>query len=841
MKKVILFSASVLVATSLAVSTVQVPVTFAAAKPKPTNTAKPAGLVPFKGADFKKFMISSKSYIQIKDIYFLYGGKEKQVFYTLSVYNGDNSTIDFMDYWVELQSTAGATYTTKPHASNSKSGKVPSKTKKDFVFYSQVDSTVNYNNLIFNVVKWDFSLPNYTKKIGKANVTSAYKNAVPANAYSISADDNSKVKTSLNAGTVFTMGATSQIQVDLNMENIGSFEYKLPNYQFYIRTKSGLVLKMASEPIDTESIAVGEKVKYTLRTSAKKGINLTGAQILVTDLDAEAKIETPRSIFEIGWGKDNKILVGENKTASISIAGNNVNSSIVNVYADQNGTQNEIILTTKWLNKGAEAVILPKYKYEILASNGVKYPVTLSEAEGDQTLVPGVEKEVMFQAVLPVTLSDGLTLVVKQPKDEKNKLEYVSAAFKLSKIQELKGVSTKTYTSTKGLYEIKIKQAERLPWGSQDIINLFIDIENKGKKSQAIPDIAAILRLNGLLVKEDKTSLIKLDSAGIIEPGQSTRYVLTTKVPYMFDFNEITLSLSDKINEKSKQTIGLFKLDEINKSPELSYGSTYKIDSVGRRATVEFLNTFLFTGKDRDMLYAEFKYTNKESRQAKLPVLKAYFKTSDGQFIEANLPLIKTSVKPDGTAIMTATAPVPKTFNKDESVQLIIGEALNGAVYSGQDGISDSYISAQAFKLPKMQQDHEISLTNLKLEPYTFTLDKLNTMLNDVSNVKLEMDYTLLKPSIYDVVEKETKLYFEISNGKHSYGTSVKVEPVEGEGLQAGEKKKIIVPIQGNQLGDFVYNGYIINIYEDIDGYKRLLGTKKFGSFQVMSPTPAAK
>lgn len=826
-------AASIIIASSLLVSTLN-PVITLANEASNKTIPNQVSMTEFKGAILKTVNLTSKSFIQLKDVYFKYGSKDKQVFFTLKVHNGDNTTINFMDYWVELSSTTGAKYPVKSFTQGDKSTQVAPNTTKDFTFYSQIDSKLNYSNLIFKLVKWDFSLPNYTKTLGQANVSSSYKNAVPVNSYHVNTDDNNKIKSYLSSGNIFNIGTQNQFSIDLNLENKGLYEFNLPDYQFYIRTRAGLVLKLAKDHNESLSIAPGELIKFTLRSSVKTNIDLTGAQILVTSLDAESKLEMPKSIYNINWNSKNNITIEENKSADINVDGINIKSSIENIYTDYSGTQNNVVLTTKWLNTGRESVILPTFKYEIMSKDGVRYPVTQSESSGEIQLVPGVEKEITLQAILPSTLTDSITMLIKQPKDEKNTMEYVKSAFKLSKMQETVGVSSKIYKNDQGTYDIKISQAERLPWGNQDMINTFVEVKNIGTKSQSIPDLAAILRLNGQLIDNEKTNFIQLDNAGLIEPSETTRFVLTTKVPYTYKFNEISLNLTDQVSESKKQTIGLFKQSKMQALPEISISDDYSISTIGRRSSLEFMNTYLFKGKDQDLIYAEFKYTNNESRNSQLPVLKAYFKTSDGQYIDANLQNIKSGIKPNGTAILTAVAPIPKTIVHDGGIQLLIGEALSGSSYTTTDGTPDGFISAKAFKLPKDQTKVNDTIAELKVDPYTFTLNRLNTMLIDVRNVKLDITYTMQKSAVYNVVEKETKLYFEITDGRNTYGSSVVVEPKEGEGLEVGEELKIELPIAGAQLGNIVHNGYLLNVYEEVDGFKRLLGTKKYGSFQII-------
>lgn len=823
-------TASVIVASSLLLSNVH-PVIAA------TNTATQSGqtMKAFNGANLKTFSLTSKSYIQIKDVYFKYGSKDKEVFFTLTVHNGDNTPIDFLDYWVELTTKSGAKYPVKSYTAtgNSKSVSVPSRTTRDFTFHSQIDSKVNYSDLIFKVVKWDFSLPNYTRAIGQANVTSSYQNAVPTNSYYIQNFENNKIKSFVSSGTIFNMGTTNQVQFDLNLENMGLYEYTLPDYQFFIRTKAGLVIRLAKDQIVETAVAPGEKLKYTLRSSLRSTTNLEGAQLLVTVADAESKLEVPKSIFNLSWNAKNSLSVDVNKAATINVNGINVKASIQNVYTDYSGAQNNVVLTTKWLNSGKEAVTLPNYKFEIMAKDGVRYPVQLVEAASEIQLVPGVEKEIAIQSTIPAALAEGLTLLVKQPKDDKNPLEYVTTAMKLVKLQENKGVISKIYKSEMGTYDIKISQAERLPWGNQDMINTFIDIKNTGTKSQSIPDISALLRLNGQAVNADDFSLIKLDSAGLLEANETTRYVLTTKVPYTYKFSEISLNLTDKISETKKQTIGLFKLNELNPVPEVGRNEAFTVTSLGRRASLQLLNTHLFEGKDDNLIYAEFAYTNLESRFGNLPALKAYFKTENDQYIDATMANIKTGVKPNGAAFVYATAPVPKSLQNKANIQLVIGEALTSGNYSKPEDKADGFVAAAAINLPIKETTVGDTIADLKVEPYSFTLNRLNTMLIDVENVKLELRYSLLKDAGFDVIEKDSKLYFEITNGKNSFGASISIEPKEGEGLETGEDKNATVAIKGTQLANIVNNGYFLNIYEEVDGYKRLLASKKYGSFQI--------
>ncbi|MFD2117012.1 hypothetical protein ACFSTH_19525 [Paenibacillus yanchengensis] len=810
-------------------------------KAAPKAPAKPASPKPFAGAKVKTFPLSAKSYIQLKDVYFKYGSKEKEVYFTLTVYNGDQKAIDFLDYWVELYTSGGSKYPVKSFAGNSKSGQVAPKTSKDFILHASIDPSMYYNQLVFKIVKWDFSVyPDYTRVIGETKLSSSYNNAVPTNHYYTDKTNNNQVKTYLQPGAVISLGSKRQVDLTWQLNNFGKYDYQLPEYQFYLRTKAGHVVKMSHQQVE-KVLTPGGKLAYTLRTSLPISTKMAGAQLLVTTLEGEAKTEVPKAIYNIGWANSNPIVVNENKAATIKVGDKPVTAQVMSVYANNNDKESSsITMTMKWLNKGKQAVQLPEYKYELLALDGTRYPaqaaVAVEEGKTNQ-VVPNIAQEIMLQSTIPAKQKKGLKLIIVQPGTEEDKTEFVAAMFKLKELQAQTGVLVKNYKSAQGSFEIKIAQAERLPWGNQDLLNAFIEVKNTGSKSQALPKLIADLRLNGQLQATDKVNFIPLGSVGMIEPKESAYFVISTKVAYSFKLNEINVQLTDEISETKKQTIGIFKLAKITAIPEVATTGMMKTDLSGRKATMKYNNTYLFEGADNNLLYAQFEYANNEKRSSMLPALSGYFKTADGQYIEATFVNVKASLVPGGKALLVAKAQVPKSFAHDGATTLVVGQGLTGKEFSNGEAAADSYIAAHQFKLPKDQNVVSDTLTELAIAPYTFSLNKLNAMVSDVENVKLEINYSLQKGSIFQVAEKESKLYFEVTNGENAYGATVKVLPTEGEGLRLGESKQIVVPIQGVRVGNTVLGGFKLNIYEEVDGYKRLIGSKPFGSYQLLPPS----
>lgn len=789
-------------------------------------------LKPFAGTKLKTFMISSKSYVQVKDIFFQHDSNSKKVFFTLLVHNGDKQAIDFTYYYPEVYAASGGKFTVQEHPNNRKSGIVEPSTTEEFIYYANINSALNYTDLVFKVQKIDFDVPGYTRLVGQAAVTKSYQNSVPSKHYYIIRKGNDKLKTYLHPGSKLAVSGDNQIRLRFEMENVGYMAYTAPNLQFYILTKAGHMVKLTPDISDQPQIQPGEKVVVTLSGAVRSGIDLNGTKLLVQAGPAgEQGIETPIALYNLVWDKTSSFITEENQKAQLKVSDMDMEAGIETLFVDRTETQNEWTITVKWTNKGDSAVTLPNYKYELMDSRGVRYPMNVQES--DIQVIPGIDKEIVGSAVTPPSVNGPFTLLVRYPKEETNPAEYVAAAFKLSAEQATGPVTGKRYRNEYGLYQIGVSRVERLPWGEQDIINAYIDIENLGSTSQIIPQIQAALKLNGISVDEQDVTIMKLEDKIMLGAKEKTNYVVSTKVPYTYEFDELTLNISEQTSGEAKSTIGLFKADEIAQVSSASIKHT--IDSLGRRASLEFLNTYIFEGKDDDLLYAEFKYTNEESRSKVLPALKAYFKASDGTYIEADITNIKSQLKSKGNAFLAAKAVVPKTFVSDGNVELIVGEAIQNGQYAKPDETPDGFIRAVSFKLPKNQNVAKEEFVDLAFRPYKLTVHNAFAVLSDASNVRLDVRYTLSKTAEFNVMETGRKLYVEMTGNNLKYGKTVEVEPDQGEGFEVGTEQEIRIEIQGQNIGSLVYNGYIVNIYEEIDGYKRLLGSKRHNSFQMPS------
>jgi len=785
----------------------------------------------FEGTKLKTFMVSAKSYIQIKDVYFLTNNQEKTIHYTLSVYNGDNRELDMIDYWSEIMATGGMKYRPTASPTNPKSMKVAPNTTRDYSFYSKVNVKLNYTDLTFRLLKWDFNMPNYERALGSVKISNQYKNVVPNNYYYVLRKDNEKLKTSVSQGASLKMGTDKQVQLNFGIENIGYFGSQIPNYQFYLKTKLGYTIKLNANYEANKQLSPSEKLDIPLSTKVSSTMDITGSQLVVTRLDEESKLEIPVALYSTSWGAYNSGIVGVNKVSQLNVSNNKINAFIENVFLSNQETTNELSISLALNNKGSQTVKLPKYKYEILTADGARYPVNFGESELE--MAPQIRQEITGTASIPTSVKDNFVLIItQQPTEDAKSQEFMAAAMRLPATSVSASVSKKTYQNTKGKYEIGIDHVERLPYNDQDLVNVYLEVKNIGDKMQEVPNITGILAMSGLTLDESKIKLIKLDNSISIAPNATTRYVISAKVPYTYIYSDLSLTLNETLGENKKKSIGVFTAKRVTDLPVGQVLDPIVLDSVGRRAQATVEQMYLFESDNSKLLYIDLNYENKETRYSTLPVLKAYIRTKDKDYLEAKVLNNKNKISPNGNSSLIVTAVVPKNFDPKD-IRLVLGEAMKDGQYLTADGEPDSYINAKSVILPEIDVNTNTTLKDIFIHNYSLTINEVSSIISDSSNLKINMNYDLKKLQKYENDETKRKLIFEVTDGVYNYeATPIEIE--QANGLKAGEKLEFSIDFKGNYITAILYKGYSLNIYEEYEGHRKLIAKKDFDKKEVV-------
>lgn len=778
----------------------------------------------FPGMSLRTFNIGNGSTIQIKDVLFQYGASSKKAYFTIEVYNGGSNTIDYMDYWLYLNSKAGANFKLTGMSSNPTDTRVSAKTTKQFIYYADIDPKLNYTDLTFKLVKWDFNAANYTSEIGNAAITSSYINTVPSDSYYVLRWTGGTVKSSVSNAYSINTGSSNQVQLKLGLVN-QSTTAVTTDFKYYLQAKSGQIIALTPSDASASQLDVKATKDVLLVADVNKSIDLKDAKLLVTRNESKDSLEIPMANYAITWNANAGFITAANKSKNITIENTTVETFITNVYANKGASTNDLILNMKMINKGNKEVKLPKYTYSVMTSNGKLYKASLQEEE--ITLLPEKEKEVTLYVELPSAYSQNLTLLISQPKGEEGIPEYVVSAFALKGIEPTPELNSKVYQSGSSTYQIAIDTVERIPWGDEDILNVYLKVSNIGKEAAAIPNFKGDILLNGINVDGDP-SWVKLDSQIMIEPTKSTSYVVSMKIPYTYTFSKLNLNVIDQIANDKTQTVANFTSSKLVQLPVLESGSTYTISSIGRKSKVTVDRMYKFEGNRSNLIYIDLGMTNEEQRAKVLPALKAYFRTSNDDIYEAAIVDVVTRINSYGKAVVTVAAEIPKSVENYNDFELVIGEAMQKGAFSPTSKDADSFINSVGFKLKETSTNISQDLRNIELPTHSLDIRRIESIFSGADNINVNINYTLTNEYAYANDSRERKLVFEMETPDASFEQTVEI----GEkGLKEGNLQNYSFTFTGDSITTKAINGYNLNVYEEYNGYKRLVGTSKVTSY----------
>ncbi len=126
--------------------------------------------------------VNGNSTFEVKNLSMLPEQGSKTVIFTLTVHNNGTSDLQFIDYWVRLRTASGNQITVKVLPQDKDKNRITPKSSQDIGFYATVNETTQLNDLIFEIIQWDFSQANFERKLGEVQVPDYYSIVTPAGA-----------------------------------------------------------------------------------------------------------------------------------------------------------------------------------------------------------------------------------------------------------------------------------------------------------------------------------------------------------------------------------------------------------------------------------------------------------------------------------------------------------------------------------------------------------------------------------------------------------------------------------------------------------------------------------
>jgi hypothetical protein len=803
-------------------------------KVKAAGNAKPLPL--------KTISLSAKSYIKLKQAYMLSGAHANTLSFTLTIHNGDAVDMDFLDYWVRLFTKAGTIYYPKLITADLSKKRIAANSNEDYTFYATVGATVKLQDISFKAIKWDFKKPGFMNVLGEITLPNDYSPAVPSSAKQTIESNGTALTAYVKKSTLQQADEVDLLTLTLALENIGTKNAPLSDFNYSILTAEGVEYPLESKGLNTGT-QLAPKIAKDIEWTATlpKNINPENWKLLVTSTEAESKLALPILLLDLTGVIQQDASSSAVETGIIEIDKQTITASVYEW--SQTDNDDDGYATTLHLNlenTGSKKVTIPSYQFLLRTQEGLTYPLIAAGIE-NITINPKQKKEIMLTVTLPTSIDmDLMKLEIYEPvasgtdaSDRKRIGTYL-----LPQKTSIAGSIDKPilYTNKYGTYDLSLTAVQRLPWLDQDQLMAEVSLINKTASSLPIPVISAYYLIDGTVKVEAK--VIQPENALGVDGQSQLSLIVIGTLPYTSQFNDVKLILQEQADNQTLTSIGEFSYtSELIKQTQLKSTESYELMEAGRKAKITLNRVSSYLGSNSDLVYTELQMVNSEKRFTSLARLSGYYKTVDERYYPAVVSDVQQSISPNGSVLLSFWSKMPKGV-KTKDLQLVLGEAITGNKITGINDKPDGLINAVVFQLPEENNQVNGSLSQVDISPYSVTMSKMNATLGtNVGDILLSFNYRLEKKNeAYEAYPDGHKLIVEFEAGSEKFSESLELEPNQGgKGLQLGQANTYQMTFKDPTLLTkiSIFNNYTIRLYDEFQGYRKLLATRSFNWFAV--------
>ncbi|GAA3412826.1 hypothetical protein ACFFNY_33450 [Paenibacillus hodogayensis] len=364
--------------------------------------------------------INDKSFFEIKDARQSVGAELNTVTFTLKIYNGGTSDIQFIDYWIRLASTSGANFTVSVVPQDKDKNTIPAGGTQEIKFYANVTNGVSLKDLQFKIIKWDFSAADYQKSLGVLQIPETYTTVAPAGYKSNIKIAKTSIQSYIKKSTISSNEENFLPTILLELQNTDSRSLKLPTLNYMIRTSDGLLYPLKAAGL-TENTTIDPLMKKEITLSGKlpRSISADNWQLVITEntdtgnstniSSAVAEFVIPKLTDDQSSTEKEQSFSNQNGTYIAKL------NSIQRVPWD-NDDLLSAVLTLK--SKEAKSLAIPNLTGYIELEDSVKVDIKVIKSDNVIGLQPDTEVRLQLLGRIPYTYDYSNMKIVLQEKSD---------------------------------------------------------------------------------------------------------------------------------------------------------------------------------------------------------------------------------------------------------------------------------------------------------------------------------------------------------------------------------------------------------------------------------------
>ncbi|CAG7614265.1 hypothetical protein PAESOLCIP111_01693 [Paenibacillus solanacearum] len=526
--------------------------TYAESGEAPLPAERAADSPSIRSTVLGKAVLGDAGSIELKDAMLLPGDDDGMLTFTLTVSNGGPNELDFLNYWVRLQSDSGDSFTTHLLPQDQNKNTIPAYTSREFRFYAKVDRAIGLHNLVFTLIQLDFSAAGYERTLARITVPDQYNPAAPAGEalrFSIGGVPfvGAIVRNAVSRNNDYYLPS-----LDFEMTSAGTNSVKLPDLSFAIRTKKGQTYPLQSTVFAKNAdIQPMDKKEGRLTGAIPREAGMDGWELVISQPFAGSgsgdSMTLPAAFFEVPAAVAKDVSIGndydfKSKTGTYT-------ARLTSLQRLPWDDQDILAATMTIANPGSEPLPLPDLQAYFKLEDAVTIEAQLMRSDRIVSLMPG--KQVTFQIAgkIPYTgefQSVQLFLQEKEADNHVNDLLTFHHNRELMSMTVIPAAGTRTLNDTGFSAAYTIRAVHTFQGYTGDLFAIQMEVENLEKRSAELrKQVAQIRAADGTVFPARMTDVGKLNPR-----GQALQTVWTT-LPRDYDTDGMQLIIGDEVSVSS--------------------------------------------------------------------------------------------------------------------------------------------------------------------------------------------------------------------------------------------------------------------------------------------------
>lgn len=516
---------------SLVVLISAVPITHAAATTPSVN---------------KKVYISKASYIQLTDANLIPSASGATASFTFTIYNGDSSAINMVDYWARLKTTGGTKYTLTLLDADKKK-RVSPKSSTTLTYYSEVGAKITLDQLVISIIKFDFSVSGYEKTIAKYTFPKGYSNFIKAGGFKGVLINNSIVNTRIDQINVLKTDKNYNFNLTYVARNTSKFGVALPQYNYYVQTSKGLFkLSLRNKTDETLTLEPTVLNAIQLTGSIPIGVPATGWKLIITqNVGAEtSKAELPVVVFDIPIK-----ITTTNTTTSKTTFTNNDGTYEIELKSVQRlpwNNDDNVIAELNVKNNGSVYLPLPDLTGLLVVDENIKLEGKAIRKTGDIGLAPGASTTISYVGAIPYNYTwkkFKLKLTEKAGELTTDIGELTNSTIASVPIIQTGNVFAQMNNGAP--FNAQVTDVKTYTGLKTDVYAVYMDMTNKQNRAGALPMLSGYFKTTDGNLYEAKV----VKSTSSIKSASKDQLIVWTELPANVDRTGIQLLLGEAFDD----------------------------------------------------------------------------------------------------------------------------------------------------------------------------------------------------------------------------------------------------------------------------------------------------